>query len=359
MGIFIGSLNPYNKSLNDKYLRNSTIFQADINSVVYTRNLKENEALNKKIDELKDAFEALDEIQHEDKKELEKEFVKVYFTDVAASSITQIALSKEAVVFLIREFGAVYERKDGSFLLDGESNAYVRGWYNEIARNQNYLKADANKDGIIDDEEKLNLKSLFMPREYAISYDNPFLCVSNMKSHRAFSELSTELRQKYKETFTSDTLNLALNKVLSLDRDFDGVLKYTDYDNNTYHNFIKDIFDEILKDNPLYGLDQEELYEALEQYKQEIKKEVSKRNEEKLKVLEDKDNGKGKIYAKLLSSMNLSTLSPEEKNLAKKHFPKLVQMLENNQNSQDFNNLFKDLINTRSFTIDKILDLKA
>lgn len=357
MDIFSDSFNPYGKIVDDKALRKSTISYASINSAVVTRDSKQNELINEKINELQDAFEALDELQHEDKKELEKEFVKVYFTNITGNKITQIALSKEAVIFLNKEFGSVHQRKDGSFLLDGESNAYVWGWYNEIAQNQNYLQADANKDGLIDDEEKLNLKSLFIPNR--LCYGGMFLSAHDMKTHRNFSDLSEELREKYKDFFTSDTLNLALNKALRLDRDFNGFIKYTDYDKNIYHNFIKDLLNELIKDNPLLGLSKEDFDQFLEQYKEKIKQELAKRNEEKLKIFEDKDD-KEKIYTKLLSSTDLSTLSVEEKNLAKKYFPKLVQMLENKQNVQDFSHLFQELLHTKSFTItDKILDLKA
>ena len=312
MDIFSDSFNPYGKIVDDKALRKSTISYASINSAVVTRDPKQNELIDEKINELQDAFEALDELQHEDKKEL----VKVYFTNITGNKITQIALSKEAVIFLNKEFGSVHQRKDGSFLLDGESNAYVWGWYNEIAQNQNYLQADTNKDGLIDDEEKLNLKSLFIPNR--LCYGGMFLSAHDMKTHRNFS-------------------------ALRLDRDFNGFIKYTDYDKNIYHNFIKDLLNELIKDNPLLGLSKEDFDQFLEQYKEKIKQELAKRNEEKLKIFQDKDD-KEKIYTKLLSSTDLSTLSIEEKNLAKKYFPKLVQMLENKQNVQDFNHLFQELL---------------
>ncbi len=352
------SLNPYNKVVDDRDLRGSKLSYADVGSVLIQRGLKQNELINKKIDALKADFEVLDELQHKDKKELEKDLVKVYFTNSSGSKITQVALSREAVIFLNKEFGEVYERKDGSFLLDGKSNAYLRGWYNEIALNQNYLKADANKDGLIDDEERLNLKSLFIPRKYALCSGDVFLYVSNIKAHRAFSELSEGLREKYQSFFTSKTLNLALDKAVRLDKDFDGILQYEDYDKNTYHNFIKDFLYEVLKDKDLSALDDEELNKILEQYKQEIKQEFAKRNKEKLKIIEDKEKDREKIYAKLLALKDLSTLSIEEKNLAKKYFPKLMQMLEKTQETQGFSDLLK-LIHTQSFTVEQVLDLKA
>ena len=69
-----------------------------------------------------------------------------------------------------KKFDDILARDDNSFLLHGESASFVSGWYKDIAMRRNYIKADENQDGFINQEEALNLRQDFNPKQF-------FLCI--------------------------------------------------------------------------------------------------------------------------------------------------------------------------------------
>lgn len=70
-----------------------------------------------------------------------------------------IVMDKETLNELQSQFSKkdFFEREDGIVRLNGESERYVAGWLKEINHNRGYVKADTNKDGLIDENEEKSL----------------------------------------------------------------------------------------------------------------------------------------------------------------------------------------------------------
>ncbi len=86
----------------------------------------------------------------------------VVFADPTNGDLVKLNLSNESINKLKQHFSSennFFERKDGSLRLNGEAEAYVSGWFGDIAYKREFLKADANKDGKLSDEEYQNTKN--------------------------------------------------------------------------------------------------------------------------------------------------------------------------------------------------------
>lgn len=353
------SFDPYNKFLNDKPMRETVPYRADISSTTYERNAEELALIHKKIDKVSPLIDEAQSLKNEKANELEKDLLRVYFAD-GADTIRFTKLSSRSILLIQRHFGGVEQRKDNSYLFNGEAANFLRGWYDEVARNLNYKNADENKDGLIDDVEKLELKSVFTPQWFGMCYDNPTLTIGGLKAYEKFGSIRESLREPFKDFFTSDTLALALDKIVLMDDNFDGKVLYTDFDKYSYHDFIKADISAMIGDDPFGGAKSpKELEKLLEKYKKKIQEEFAKRVEDKVKHSE-KDDEKAKIYTKLLTQ-GFESLKPEEKEMAQKFFSKLCKEVQDvEKKMSDLVGLFKDLFENSSFSLDNaFLDFRV
>lgn len=359
MKLLIGSFNPYHKTIDDRPMHGTIPYRADINSTTYERNAEELALIHEKIDKVSPLIDEVQGLKNQKARELEKDLLRVYFAD-GADTIRFTKLSTRSIMLVQRHFGGVEQRGDNSYLFNGAAANFVRGWYEEVARNLNYKGADANKDGLIDDAERLELKSFFTPQWFAMCYDNPKLTLGGIRAYEKFGSLREELREKFKDFFTSDTLALALDKILGMDDDFDGKVLYTDFDKYQFHDFIKADLSAILDNDPFgTAKSPEELQELLDKFKRKIQEEFRQRVEDKFKNDEESDE-KAKIYTKLLTQ-GFESLSPDEKELAQKFFSKLCKDAQDvEQKMADMAQLFRELFENAAFSLgDKFLDLRA
>ena len=79
-------------------------------------------------------------------KTAQKELTTIYFRDPITNNLVQSALSNESLQILKENFGSqdFYQRKDKSYILNGESEKFISAWYGDIAYQRGYLKADKN-----------------------------------------------------------------------------------------------------------------------------------------------------------------------------------------------------------------------
>lgn len=248
--------------------------------------------------------------------ELEKGLVDVYFSDLD-NKIYKVKLSFNSIAILEKKFDDILARDDNSFLLHGESAAFVSGWYKDIAMRRNYIKADENQDGFINQEEALNLRQDFNPKQF-------FLCIDEGVFNFKFAGLNQYAHLKDSENFKTTTLNLALNESIKLDDDFDGVINYEQASKGRADKNLGDLARKILDENKIleFLLNDEKFREK---YKAKITQMLKKRAEDELKLKEDEENNKKeKIRNKILNN-GIENLSEEEKIFAQKNFPQLMQ----------------------------------
>lgn len=87
----------------------------------------------------------------------------VAFNDPTNGKYAIVSLQNSTIGMLKNHFGEsdFYKRDDGITRLDNKAEAYVAGWFGDIAYKREFLSADSNKDGILSDGEYGNTKNSF------------------------------------------------------------------------------------------------------------------------------------------------------------------------------------------------------
>ena len=133
----------------------------------------------------------------------------VLFDDPISKTRITLTLSAEAITKLQKsfDFGDFYERKDGILRLSGKAEAFVSGWFGDLAYKQNYMRADSDKNGKIEKDEWDALRGgFFSGGEYN---------ATTLVEHEVAG---------YQKGGFYDTLNEALNALILSDADSNGHL---------------------------------------------------------------------------------------------------------------------------------------
>ena len=88
----------------------------------------------------------------------------VLFADPTNGNLVKVNLSKANIEKLKEHFtdeNNFYERQDETLRLNGKAEAYVSGWFGDIAYKREFLKADADKDGKLSEEEYQGTRNQF------------------------------------------------------------------------------------------------------------------------------------------------------------------------------------------------------
>ena len=87
----------------------------------------------------------------------------VIFADPTNGNLVKLNLSNKNIEKLKSHFSNedFYERKDKTLRLNGEAEAYVSGWFGDIAYKREFLKADADNDGKLSEGEYQNTRNEF------------------------------------------------------------------------------------------------------------------------------------------------------------------------------------------------------
>lgn len=153
------------------------------------------------------------------------------FKDPTNDKYVIVSLSEETIEKLKTHFNDddFMQKEDATVRLTGDAEAFVSGWFADIAYKREFLEADENNDGNISKDEYFNVKN---------SYDsvvNAVIKVNNKGGEKLayYSEKVTEQYIKYKESSSvyrdSNVNNLVvsldeeLNRTLTLDKNFDGM----------------------------------------------------------------------------------------------------------------------------------------
>lgn len=144
---------------------------------------------------------------------------QVMFNDPKSGSRVTLSLSQENFAKLQANFSSsdFYQRQDGVVRLNGNAEAFVAGWFGDVAYRQNYLAADSDKNGRIGDTETKNLKnSLFSTGQFMPDGSAPA------------TELAISGYAAFDARFDSNkpmTIEDALNVMIQKDKNLDGKLE--------------------------------------------------------------------------------------------------------------------------------------
>lgn len=146
----------------------------------------------------------------------------IVFTDPTNGNHVQVALDNSTIDRLKRNFseGDFFERKNGDIRLNAKAEAFVSGWFADIAYKREFLSSDINNDGKLTKEEYLNTKNNF-----GIEGIDTF-SKKGISTHE--SVYSTYVQSKdidsfmYRTGVEVNSLDDELNYTLNIDKDFDG-----------------------------------------------------------------------------------------------------------------------------------------
>jgi len=148
------------------------------------------------------------------------------FVDPTNGKMVAVSLNKDVISKLEEYFGSddIRRNQDGTVTLDNKAEAYVSGWFEDIAYKREFLKADANNDGKLSREEYNQTKNNFeanikvtVTKSDDISVDveesigNSYL---NARETDDFTSL-------YRSGNRAKSLDDELNMTLSIDKNFD------------------------------------------------------------------------------------------------------------------------------------------
>lgn len=172
---------------------------------------------------------------------------KVFFTDFMSGQRISINLSDENIANLQNTFTSsqLKQNKDGSYELSGKAQEAVAGWFGDIAYRRGYLRADANGDGILNQNELSSTQS-FAEICFGGFLDEKQLYVF-YSSHKTYRQASDEsLFATYNNL--QNTIEKELNRILNLDKDmnlhisFKDVLENVNDYKNSIESRVKDAF---------------------------------------------------------------------------------------------------------------------
>lgn len=160
----------------------------------------------------------------------------VIFADPTTGNLVKVNLSKENIQKLKDHFtdeNNFYERKDGSLRLNGKAEAYVSGWFGDIAYKREFLKADANHDGKLDDKEYENTRNAFNGQgkdHLGITKNSVIIEASEetLDEKNTYIKVSDESKLngtvRYNDGYKAVSIDSELNTTIEINKNFDSTI---------------------------------------------------------------------------------------------------------------------------------------
>jgi|GEM_PF-3203917 len=148
------------------------------------------------------------------------------FEDPTNGKMVAVSLNKDVISKLEDYFGQddIRRNQDGTVTLDNKAEAYVSGWFEDIAYNRGFLAADANNDGKLSRDEYNQTKNNFEAnlKVTVTKGDDISIDVEESvgKSYVNARE-SDEFTSLYRSENRAKSLDDELNMTLSIDKNFD------------------------------------------------------------------------------------------------------------------------------------------
>ena len=163
----------------------------------------------------------------------------VLFADPTNGAFVKLNLSNENIDKLKKHFvneSDFFEKKDGSLRLNGEAEAFVSGWFGDIAYKREFLRADADGNNSLSKEEFQNSKGSFWVEGKADGVGRKVFNVSETITESYASRNDSLGGRHY-----SDSIQTAINKTIKADSNFDGQETYKEAFDGEGLNYVKDI----------------------------------------------------------------------------------------------------------------------
>lgn len=157
------------------------------------------------------------------------------FTDPVSGKFALVSLKEETIDRLSSRFGEnnIVKKDDGSVRLIDDAEAFVAGWFADIAYKREFLSADENNDGQLTQNEYDNTKNDFGVEimaltEYTTGEERLLAAAEKIIDNDVYG-LSKERYLKeigyyrnYRENNIATSLDDELNTTIQIDKDFNG-----------------------------------------------------------------------------------------------------------------------------------------
>lgn len=148
---------------------------------------------------------------------------EISFTDKISTNTINLRISDENLSRLKTHFGSQNFDKDksGKITLKGEAADFVSGWFGDIAYKRNYVDADSDKNGFLNDSEKGETLAGYGA---LVSYKTDEKDGSNVVLVQMDGVSSYLPYSKHYDSPLANTIEKALNESLKADINMDGYL---------------------------------------------------------------------------------------------------------------------------------------
>ena len=148
---------------------------------------------------------------------------EISFTDKISTNTINLRISDENLSRLKTHFGSQNFDKDksGKVTLKGEAADFVSGWFGDIAYKRNYVGADSDKNGFLNDSEKGETLAGYGA---LVSYKTDEKDGSNVVLVQMDGVSSYLPYSKHYDAPLANTIEKALNETLKADINMDGYL---------------------------------------------------------------------------------------------------------------------------------------
>ena len=148
---------------------------------------------------------------------------EISFTDKISTNTINLRISDENLSRLKTHFGSQNFDKDksGKITLKGEAADFVSGWFGDIAYKRNYVGADSDKNGFLNDSEKGETLAGYGA---LVSYKTDEKDGSNVVLVQMDGVSSYLPYSKHYDSPLANTIEKALNESLKADINMDGYL---------------------------------------------------------------------------------------------------------------------------------------
>ena len=247
----------------------------------------------------------------------------VLFADPTNGNLVKVNLSKANIEKLKKHFtdeNNFFERQDGALRLNGKAEAYVSGWFGDIAYKREFLKADADKDGKLSEDEYQGTRNGYTGYDEAQGAGNNVLSITSSVTDTYMSPQNNSRKRM------SESIDYELDFDIKSDGDLNSELSDKEIlsgSGKDYRTFILDYAKKYLDDtNPSKGYfssgsqtDDEELELLTLQSKAEQKLRAANGNENVLSTEEKEALGAElkAIKKQLESKDDLSSVKEELK----------------------------------------------
>ena len=156
------------------------------------------------------------------------------FTDPTNGKLAIVSLENETIDKLKKHFEEddFIKNEDGSLRLSDKAEKFVASWFADIAYNRDFLKADANNDGSLSEDEYSNTKNNFgieaviLTQETSNSKEILYSGEKVVEDKKYVSSLKSDdpkntSYRNYREFDDIKSLDDELNTTLQIDKDFD------------------------------------------------------------------------------------------------------------------------------------------